>query len=229
MIKKACKTSVSVIIPVYNEERNIRRLLDSLVSIGGLEVIVVDGESTDTTLSIVRQFQEVRYTTVSRGRAAQLNAGAGLARNEILCFVHADATLPQGFCTQICTALAKPGVIAGAFALQFDYPGFCLRFYAKMSRINHQLFTFGDQGLFVRRSFFNRIGGFASLPIMEDYEIQKRLRPLGKFVKLPGPIITSARRFRKYGVVWQQIRNLFLLLCYELGISPAWIAKFYRY
>ncbi|MGD9041881.1 MAG: hypothetical protein PVH82_19725, partial [Desulfobacteraceae bacterium] len=104
-----------------------------------------------------------------------------------------------------------------------------LRLYSLFSQINYILFTYGDQGLFLRSYTFRKIGGFKEIPIMEDVEIQKRLRRLGKFVKIRKPVITSARRFANRGIVRQQILNTGLVFSYHLGIDTSCLARFYRY
>ena len=124
--------------------------------------------------------------------------------------------------------LAQEGIVAGSFTLQFDYHSPFLRLFACFSRINHTLFTYGDQGLFMNRQIFEHIGGFKEIPLMEDVEIQKRLRKRGRFVKLRPAVITSARRFRSCGIVRQQLLNIFLVLMYHAGVSPDRLKCYYK-
>jgi len=156
-----------------------------------------------------------------------MNAGARAAGGEILLFAHADCRLPAAAFAEIHRALGDPAVAAGSFCLAFDRDDPWLRAYARASRINHPLFTYGDQGLFLRRELFERIGGFREIPLMEDVEIQRRLRRAGRFVKLPQPVVTSARRFLRHGVLRQQALNAALVGLYYLGVAPARLARAY--
>ena len=125
--------------------------------------------------------------------------------------------------------MGQSNVVAGSFSLCFDHPDPLLKLFARLSRINHILYTYGDQGLFLSRRTFARMGGFAETPLMEDVEIQKRLRQTGCFVKLNRSVVTSARRFLSHGVVRQQLLNTGLVCLYHAGVSPARLKRFYRY
>lgn len=156
-----------------------------------------------------------------------MNAGAREATEDVLLFLHADTFLPADAFRLIGGALADPEVAGGCFRLAFDRDDPWLRTYSFFSRINHPLFTYGDQGLFVRREVFQRIGGFREMPILEDVEIQERLRRAGRFVKLRQPVVTSARRFVRYGPVRQQALNVGIVLLYNLGVPPARLKRLY--
>jgi len=219
---------LAVVIPTLNEERTLGDLLGDLAGrAGDVTVTVADGGSTDGTREVAARFPAVRWVAAPRGRGAQMNAGARAAEGEILLFLHADTLLPAGAFGKIREALADPAVAAGSFCLAFDRDDPWLRAYARCSRINHPLFTYGDQGLFLRRVLFERVGGFPEVPLMEDVEIQRRLRRLGRFVKLKEPVVTSARRFVRHGVVRQQVRNAVLVCLYYLGVAPARLARAY--
>ena len=218
---------ISVIIPVFNEAATIHHLLEALSVYDDVEVIVVDGGSHDDTVEQVMAFPHVILTYTSKGRATQLNHGGFMANGDILFFLHADSVLPDGALQHIQYALADRAVIAGSFYLQFDRNNFWLNGYSRLSKINHQLLTFGDQGLFMRKDTFYQINGYKNLPIMEDFEIQQRLRKKGSFVKLDQPIVTSARRYVKHGFIWQQLKNTLLLTLFLVGISPHSLAKYY--
>lgn len=202
-------------------------LLQQLVEYNCDEVIVADGGSTDETLEIVRSFPQVQLVTGYRGRAFQMNAGADRATGDILLFLHADSFLSENAFAHISNACEDPEISAGCFYLKFDLPSFWLKFYSLCSRINHPLFTYGDQGLFIRREIFFSEGGFKPLPLMEDLEIQQRLRKTGRFRKLSCPVTTSARRFEKNGIILQQIKNIGLVGLYLAGISPNRLAQYY--
>lgn len=224
------RKKISIVIPVLNESRTIGSSLSRLHGeIEHHEVVVVDGGSTDNTMDIVGTFPSVKRVFSSMGRASQMNSGANAAQGDILLFIHADTHLPPGGLSLIESHIGKRGIVAGSFSLSFDYPNPFLRLYALFSRINHILFTYGDQGLFVARDVFEGVGRFRKLPIMEDVEIQKRLRRSGRFVKIRQPVITSARRFLEHGIVKQEILNICLVLLYYLGVSPSRLAKYYQY
>ena len=219
---------VSVIIPTLNEAEIIQTSLANLFSHDGdFEVIVSDGGSSDGTRDIVSQFAQVKQIALVKGRARQMNEGAKLARGELLLFLHADTALPPKAFHLINGAMSDCAVIGGCFCLAFDHRHLLLEIYSLFSRINHVLFTYGDQGLFVRTDIFRSLGGFRDMPIMEDVEIQTRLRPLGKFVKLGEPLVTSARRFKRGGIIRQQLLNTALVLSYRVGISPLCLKLFY--
>jgi rSAM/selenodomain-associated transferase 2 len=219
---------LAVVIPTLNEEKFLGNLLADLAARAeDCTVTVADGGSTDRTREIAASFSGVRWVAAPRGRGAQMNAGARASQGKLLLFLHADTRLPAGALAKIREALADPAVAAGSFCLSFDRDDPWLRAYARCSRINHPLFTYGDQGLFLRRVAFEEVGGFPELPLMEDVEIQRRLRRRGRFVKLPDPVVTSARRFVRHGVVRQQLRNVALVSLYYLGVSPARLARGY--
>jgi len=219
---------ISVIIPVLNESHTIGSCLSRLsVQIGHHEIVVVDGGSQDSTLDIVRSFMNVKHVCSSMGRGIQMNLGAGIAKGDILLFLHADTLLPTRALCKIESIMEQTGIVAGSFALSFDDSSLLLRLYSLFSRINHILFTYGDQGLFMARRAFESIGGFEEIPIMEDVEIQKRLRRLGRFVKVRPPVCTSARRFLLHGIIKQQLMNIWLVFLYHAGISPFRLKRIY--
>jgi rSAM/selenodomain-associated transferase 2 len=219
---------ITVIIPTLNEASVIESAIESLLRCHGrFELIIADGYSSDGTLEIVRKFSRVKQVTSGRGRAKQMNKGAGLAKGNVLLFLHADTKLPITALQRIEEVMLDTSAVAGALCLTFDDSSLLLRLYSVFTRINHILFTYGDQGLFVRRHTFMSIGGFREIPIMEDVEIQKRLRRMGKSVKIRCPVVTSARRFLKCGIVRQQILNSVLLFLYRVGIPSEILKPFY--
>jgi cellulose synthase/poly-beta-1,6-N-acetylglucosamine synthase-like glycosyltransferase len=157
-----------------------------------------------------------------------MNAGALAARGEALLFLHADTRLPPDGLSLIQQALAQPGVAAGSFYLRFDHDHLFLRLYSLCSRINHPLFTYGDQGLFLPAEVFWQVGGFPAWSIMEDVEMLRRLQRTGRIVKIQRPVITSARRYLQNGVIRQQTLNTALVLLYHLGTSPSLLQRAYH-
>jgi rSAM/selenodomain-associated transferase 2 len=221
-------SSLAIVIPTLNEAAALETFLAALLrQEGDFQVILVDGGSSDGTWEIAGRFPEVRRLRSARGRAIQMNAGARAATHDLLLFLHADTFLPSGVLPRIAGTLADPGVAAGSFRLAFDRDDPWLDAYSFFSRINHPLFTYGDQGLFLRRELFREIGGFREIPIMEDVEIQQRLRPRGRFVKLDLPVVTSARRFVHRGPLRQQALNVALVALYLLGVEPTRVKRFY--
>lgn len=220
---------IGIVVPTLDEERVLPGFLAELL---GREerfrVVVADGGSGDGTLAVAAGFPRVTAIDAPRGRGAQMNAGARAADGaEILLFLHADSRLPEGAFATIRRVLADPAVAAGSFCLAFDRDDPWLRLYARASRVNHPLFTYGDQGLFLRRELFERVGGFPEIPLMEDVAIQRRLRKLGRFVKVRQPVVTSARRFLNRGVLRQQTLNVALVSLYYLGVPAAHLARAY--
>jgi rSAM/selenodomain-associated transferase 2 len=220
-------TNVSVIVPTLDEGDRIGDLIDTLRRDGFQEIVVADGGSSDATVKVARDSGAL-VVSAARGRGTQLGAGANAASGETLFFLHADSTPPRGANRSIETTLSRPDVAGGCFCLAFAERHPLLSFYATMSRINHTLFTYGDQGLFLRRSVFDRIGGYAVLPLFEDVEILTRLRRAGRFVKLQTPITTSARRFLRDGIARRELASMALVGLYHLGVPAARLERWYR-
>ncbi|HEV2149563.1 MAG TPA: TIGR04283 family arsenosugar biosynthesis glycosyltransferase [Longimicrobiaceae bacterium] len=215
-----------MIVPALNEAERIVACLRSVAAQAGpRELIVVDGGSTDGTPGLARELATV--AAGPRGRAWQMNVGGRLARGEVLLFLHADSVLPAGALTALRDALADPRAAGGTFTLRFDTDRPWLRLYALLTRFRPRLFHYGDQGIFVRREVFERLGGFAELPLMEDVDFLRRLRREGRVVLVPRPVTTSARRFLARGIVRQQLLNGALVLLYHLGVAPARLARWY--
>lgn len=216
---------VSVIIPALDEAARIGSTIDAAFAAGAAEVIVADGGSTDDTSVIARDHGAI-VLEGERVRARQLNRGAATATHDALVFVHADTLLPSGACAAIEKALAS-GFDFGGFELAFieDLPR--LRLVARLinarTRLTRQ--PWGDQAQFVRRDAFVRAGGYPELPIMEDYELARRMR---NRVVLPLRVRTSGRRFMMKGVVRTTATNWRVIVAYHLGVSPERLARWYR-
>jgi len=212
---------------VYNEAGILEGALKQLLRVAGtLPVVVVDGSSSDGSARIARQFFPTEIWPQAN-RGAQLNCGAACLQTDVLLFLHADSQLPLGFERQVRRALTDPRVVGGCFRLEFDAALPLLQFYSWCTRFSGRFFHFGDQGFFVRREVFERMGRFRALPFLEDVDFLRRLRRLGRFVVLPAPVVTSARRFLRYGAARQQLRNILLVALFELGVRPERLARFY--
>lgn len=220
---------ISVIIPTLNEETGIRNTLNHVMEQKGyFEIIVADGGSTDKTLEIVQTFPEVKITQAPKGRATQMNEGARHAQGSILLFLHADTLLLKNSLEKIENAMADEENVGGSFFLKFNINHPVYNFYSHCSKINHLLFTYGDQAIFIRSKIFKKVNGYKEIALMEDVEIQKRLRRTGKFVKLNHPVITSARRFARKGIILQQFYNIILVSLFLIGINPSTLKKYYK-
>lgn len=218
---------VSVIIPALNEADNIIACVASVENQeGDFEIVVADGGSSDGTPELVNS--RALVTAGRRGRASQMNEGARLATGDALLFLHADSSLHPDALAHLRRALADPRTAGGTFTLRFDSDELPLRFYAAFTRLRFRYFHFGDQGIFVRREVFERLGGYKEMPIMEDVDFLSRLRKEGRVILIDLPVTTSARRFLNRGPVRQQLLNIFLVACYLLGVKPSTLSRLYR-
>jgi len=220
---------ISVIVPALNEAKTIGPTLASLAGLAGLELIVVDGGSSDDT-GARAEAAGARVIEAPAGRARQMNEGARAARGDILLFLHADTLLPPGFAGEVREALNRPGTAAGAFGLAIEAPGLGFRCLERLVRWRGRWLAmpYGDQALFLTAAMFDRVGRFADLPIMEDFELVGRLRRQGRIVLLPRQVRTSARRWRRLGLVRTTLVNQAIVLGYLGGIDPARLARWYR-
>lgn len=221
--------TLTVIIPVLNEAGNMGPLLEALQHYPAVEVIVVDGGSTDQTAAIARA-AGVRVLTAPPPRSHQMNAGAAAAAGGILLFLHADTRLPEKFPARVQHTLDRPGVVAGAFDLGIQGETWGLRWIEWGVRWRSRLcqLPYGDQALFLRADTFREVGGFAELPLLEDVDLVRRLRRRGRVAIAPGSVSTSGRRWHKLGILRTTLLNQVILLAYRLGISPQRLARWYR-
>lgn len=220
---------ISVIIPVLNEAIAIRSVLLKVAAAKNVEVIVADGGSQDKTVAIAQSLG-VKVITTTPGRANQMNAGAAVATGTILLFLHADTYLPNNFEDLILSALEDSRTIAGAFELRIDAELLGIRLIEKMVNWRSRVLkmSYGDQGIFLRTTVFQEIGGFPNLPIMEDFELMQQLKREGKIVILPAAVLTSGRRWQKLGVIKTTLINQLIILGYFLGVPPSRLVRWYR-
>jgi rSAM/selenodomain-associated transferase 2 len=220
---------ISIIIPTLNEAGNIKESIASTQHSLNIEVIVVDGGSKDDTIEIAKSLN-VKVILSSPGRAVQMNAGAMAATGDILLFLHADTRLPIRFDEMICTALQQPGIVAGAFKLRIDAPLLSLRWVELGVNLRSHFYQmpYGDQAIFLTKEVFQQIGGFPELPIMEDFELMRRLKNIGQIVIISTPVLTSARRWLQKGVFKTTLLNQIVIIAYLLGASPERICRWYR-
>jgi rSAM/selenodomain-associated transferase 2/rSAM/selenodomain-associated transferase 1 len=220
---------ISVIIPALNEARYITATLQSAQRGRPHEILVVDGGSADDTVALARA-ASARVIHSRPGRARQMNAGAAQAAGNALVFLHADTLLPADYPEAVAGTLRDPAVAAGAFRFQMGekLAGQWLIEWTANLRSRWRQSPYGDQALFLRRSLFEEIGGFAALPIMEDCEIVRRLRKHGRVVTAAAVAITSGRRWRRLGLFRTTLINKLIILGYFCGVSPDRLAAFYR-
>jgi rSAM/selenodomain-associated transferase 2 len=216
---------ISIIIPVLDEERRIGHCLAELQ--GFEEFIVVDGGSRDRTVEIARA-AGARVETAPRGRASQMNHGARLASGEVLLFLHADVSLPEGAAAHVERSFSDAGVVAGAFRTWHVADDGRRAPWLHLADLRSRLsgLPYGDQALFVRRQAFERAGGFPDQPLMEDLELSRRLRRLGRVAIVPASVRVSGRRFLAHPIRDTLLVNAFPLL-YRLGVPAERLARFY--
>ncbi|MGC1247441.1 MAG: TIGR04283 family arsenosugar biosynthesis glycosyltransferase [Spirulinaceae cyanobacterium] len=221
--------TISVIIPVLNEAATIEKTILRVQEAVGVEIIVVDGGSDDETVKLTKAMG-VEVITSCPGRAIQMNVGAAMAQGDILLFLHGDSCLPRGYEELVSVALAQPYTIAGAFQLRIDLDQLVVRLVEKMVNLRSQILgmPYGDQAIFLKASVFQEVGGFPELPIMEDFELMRSLRRLGKIAILPAKVVTSGRRWLKLGVVKTTLINQVAIAGYFLGVSPTRLRDWYR-
>jgi rSAM/selenodomain-associated transferase 2/rSAM/selenodomain-associated transferase 1 len=220
---------VSVIIPTLNEAEQLAATLRAATAGKPYEIIVSDGGSRDETLQIA----EAHGATLVRTdacRARQMNAGAAIARGEVLLFLHADTWLPARYCAAALGALRRPDTVGGAFrfAIREKFPTRWLVQTTANLRSRLFRFPYGDQALFVRRWAFTKLGGFPDFQIMEDYEFVRRLRCLGRLCILDERALTSGRRWQRLGFLRATMLNKLVILGYRWGVPPAKLAALYR-
>lgn len=214
---------ISVIVPVLNERKALPGLLGHLLAQpGDFEIIVVDGGSSDGSPALVGGSARVKLVTSERGRGAQLNVGVRAARTDAFLFLHADTRLPIGAIARLERMLHRnPGVQAGAFRHRFDPTDWRLRLVSAGNNVRCRLsrIYFGDQTIFVRRSAFERAGGFPEVSVLEDVIFCERLRQFTRAVLLNQPVTTDSRRFLHHGVWRSTLRGLLILARHRLGLS----------
>jgi rSAM/selenodomain-associated transferase 2 len=218
---------VSIIIPTFNEASCIRQTLVELRTHDPCEILVVDGGSSDGTPDLAASAD--RILQGMRGRAAQMNRGAAEARGDVLLFLHADCTLEPGTLPAVCRCLQPQHVAAGCFRMRVLADGMVYRMIdeAATARVRLTGVIYGDQGLFVRREHFARVGGFPLLRLMEDVFISRSLRRLGRIVVAPRRIFVSPRRWQRVGVIRQTLRNWTLTALAAAGVHPDRLAAYY--
>lgn len=221
---------ISVIIPTLNEEACIRRCIESVRSAAaGCEIIVADGGSKDRTREAAESYPEVRVVGSEPGRGNQMNSGASHAQGELFLFIHADTVLEEGWYDDIAAALRNDEIIGGAFTFAIDNPMRKYRIVEAWVSMRCHIFRlpYGDQAIFIRRSGFEKLAGYKDMPLMEDVDLVKRMKKLGRITILQKKAVTSGRRWVSKGLIRNAAINQMTMLLYLLGVSPHRLARFY--
>ncbi|MBT3352159.1 MAG: glycosyltransferase family 2 protein [Nitrospinaceae bacterium] len=226
---------ISIVIPALNEAEGIGPFLDALSEQAGVfEIIVSDGGSWDATPQIAAD--KARLITSPPGRAAQMNQGAAAAKGDILLFLHSDTLLPPGALSLIEKTLiesptGEPKTVGGGFTHRFDRNDLFSRFisFSANTRSQWTNLLFGDQAIFVRRSVFKKMGGYADMPLFEDWDFSDRMREAGGISILPASVTTSGRRIKVWGkwrcfVIWWGLSIL-----YWMGVPATRLVRFYEH
>lgn len=220
-------------MPAFHEGRIINALIGCLNRLDSgerIEVIVVDGASEKDTLKAINGGHVIKILS-EKSRAKQMNAGASVARGEVLIFLHADTELPIHALKKIDSLLERREYVGGAFDLGIRSDRLILKAIGKLASWRSRLtrVPFGDQAIFLRREYFNRIGGYKEIPLMEDVELMRRIKRSGdKIWIFCDRVMTSSRRWDVEGVIYCILRNWTLQALYFLGVSPEHLVKYYR-
>ncbi len=218
---------VSVVIPTLNEEKNLPSTLPPVLAVAD-EVIVSDGGSRDQTREVAEALG-ARVVTGPPGRGGQLNLGARAASGGVLLFLHADTRLGEGAIRNLREAVAS-GAAAGGFFVCFDEdrPSLRLGSWLINRRTAWTRLPLGDQAQFMTRSCYAELGGFRDWPILEDFDMARRMKRRSGVVLLGPPVTTAARRFLRLGVVRTVATNWLIWGLYFLGVSPVKLARLYQ-
>jgi rSAM/selenodomain-associated transferase 2 len=212
---------ISVIVPVYNEEAMLRKndIYYQMLSQSS-ELIFVDGGSDDKTVALACKIG--RVVKARKNRAAQMNAGAYAAKGKILLFLHADAIVQQRHLEKLEEFVKSKNLIGGCLTQVLDEKGVIYRWIAFTGNARAKVtkIFYGDQGIFVRKGIFKKLGGFPEVKICEDILFTKKLREAGKVSVLPFSVLCSARRWKKQGVFKTFFMNTRITSALAFGVHP---------
>ena len=223
---------ISIIIPVLNEAQSIAATLNCMQSMRkrGCQIILTDGGSQDNTIALAEPLVD-SVLCATAGRSIQMNTGAAAANGDLLWFIHADTLLPPDTDVLLQNTLHDSAKEWGRFDILLSGDAPALRIIEQMMNWRSRLsgIATGDQGIFIRRETFERLGGFADIPLMEDIDICKRLRrAAGRPLCLSRKLTTSSRRWERRGILRTMVLMWRLRLAYWLGANPAKLARQYR-
>lgn len=224
---------LSIVIPTLNAGGCLATTVAALAGGDGGgygEIVISDGGSTDETRAVALA-AGARVVEARRGRGTQLAIGAAAARGDWLLFLHADTRLEPGWATQATGFMADRANAsrAAAFAFALDDPDPRARRLERAVAWRCRVLglPYGDQGMLIGRGFYEELGGYRPIPLMEDVDLVRRIGR-ARLTMLPARAVTSAERWRRDGWYRRSARNLACLSLWYLGVPPATIARFYR-
>lgn len=222
------KLSISVVVPALNAAGGLEKTVQGIIRSVN-EVIVADGGSTDATQAVAERLG-ARVIQAEKGRGPQLRAGAAAASSAWLLFLHADTRLSPGWQDAARQFMEQPGnhIQAAAFRFRLDAQHPAARRLERIVAWRCRCFglPYGDQGLLIHRAFYERLGGFNAIPLMEDVDMVRRIGRRN-MVMLKADAITSAARYQRNGYWRRSARNLILLGLYWLGVPPRFLVRIY--
>ncbi len=222
---------ISVIIPTFNESKNITATLKQLQALrkNGHKVLLADGGSTDNTIALAAPFVD-EIIISEKGRATQMNSAAVKTQSDVLWFLHADTLVPENSDTIICRHLENTRKVWGRFNIQLSGQNFLFRVIENMINLRSKLtgIATGDQGIFIQQDIFKKLNGFSEIPLMEDIEITKRLKKISSPVCITHKLTTSSRRWGKHGILKTVFLMWQLRLAYYIGASANKLARKYN-
>jgi rSAM/selenodomain-associated transferase 2 len=223
-------TRISVVIPVLNEAGYIARILDRLQAMRrrGHEIIVVDGGSDDETLAVSYSLAD-QLIQAPRGRASQMRAGAAVARGSVIWFLHADTIPVADADLLILNELVKGGSRWGRFDVLLSHDRLMLKVVAWFMNLRARItgIATGDQGVFMARDLYEKVGGIPAIPLMEDVALSRTLKRYGRPAVIKQKLASSPRRWEKHGIARTILMMWGLRLAYFFGVDPSRLAKYY--
>lgn len=225
---------ISIITPILNESENIKPFLSHLNTLeGDFELILVDGGSTDNTISMIKKYKKIFQKNLSlektsQGRGKQMNEGAKIAEGNIFLFLHVDCTLEKDAINVIEKEIKSRKIIGGGMVQAFSNPDFFLRFISKYGnfRVKINKIFFGDFGIFIRKDIFEKVGGFDDIVFLEDVEFCKKVKRYGELIQINRKITTSSRRFHSIGKFKVTLMFITALLINLIGVRPKFLIKY---
>ncbi|MFW9881698.1 MAG: TIGR04283 family arsenosugar biosynthesis glycosyltransferase [Candidatus Thorarchaeota archaeon] len=225
---------ISIITPILNESRNIKPYLENINSLDGdFELILVDGGSTDGTISAVNRYKKsfnrkIKLIQTSKGRGKQMNSGAKIAKGKILLFLHVDCVPEKSSIPIIEKEIDSQNIIGGGMTQVFPNPDNFLRLSSNFGNLRTRItkIFFGDYGIFIRKDIFEKIGGYDDIIFLEDVELSKKAKKFGKLKLLDLKLLTSPRRYQCHGRIKTTVISALAVLLNSVGIRPEVFTKF---
>ena len=220
---------LSVIIPVFNEEGRLEKIIENVTNVDA-EIIVVDGGSKDSTVKLAEKFR-VTVINSPKGRSLQMNAGAAASRGNILLFLHADTMVPENYIDLIFETLMDRRLAAGAFSFKTDMDNTFMRFIEYLANLRSRFLKlpYGDQGIFISKADFERAGRIPGVPVAEDIFLIRNLKKFAKIKTIPEKSVTSARRWQRHGFLKTTFVNVVIFFGCYLGIKPEKLYAVYKW